>query len=500
MTMTNNAAAVPDAAPSSSEVEVLSVGDIIAIAFECGYVQYRPMVSATLYFEQRDPPFVENDDGTTTAATPIKINVYYTTRSLMTHLPHPTRGTNQMWRSGAYQTAAELRNLFRNPRQHTPIGYRDASKAKRGCAGCGELKSKKEYSQNQWRLGPDKNRCKDCVRTGKGRDGAPSAPAGATDGDVSDLTDRVGSMRLTADALEEHVAKIKKEEQGQSKKGGKKNAKAIRDGLERRQFNCPRCPKEGRVAHVFFKKVPKYKPMVKCPKCKRATRGKCRRILAVPRDAERGYGLYRCMKCKDGWGSSRAVGGIGQECYSCREKGDGGVMVIPFRIEVPRPKKKRVGGYASELRSGGMRRVPHNPIGEDAPAEHGYGEADQQRNERRGDQALFPDSAHSRSYDYEPRQTSADGVGSEAGASTPISTKPSGYRHHCTGCTSGICRNRRVPKSQVHDVSDGDTVSTRSSVVTNSSVDKSDFLDRDDDFRAFEVDDIDNGDSSWVNV
>ena len=111
MTMTNNAAAAPDAAPSSSEVEVLSVGDIIAIAFECGYVQYRPMVSATLYFEQRDPPFVENDDGTTTAATPIKINVYYTTRSLMTHLPHPTHGTNQMWRSGAYQTAAELRNL-----------------------------------------------------------------------------------------------------------------------------------------------------------------------------------------------------------------------------------------------------------------------------------------------------------------------------------------------------------------------------------------------------
>ena len=36
--------------------------------------------------------------------------------------------------------------------------------------------------------------------------------------------------------------------------------------------------------------------------------------------------------------------------------------------------------------------------------------------------------------------------------------------------------------------------------LTNSSVDKSDFLDRDDDSRAFEVDDIDNGDGSWVKV
>lgn len=480
--------AAPDAPASSSAdvaVEVLSVGDILAIAFECGYVQYRPMVSSTLYFEQKDPPSVQNDDGTTTTATPVKINVYYTTRSIMTYLPHPTRGINQMWRSGAYRTADELRNLFLDPRQHTNIGYRNADKAKRGCAGCGELKTREEYSQNQWKLGPDANRCKDCVRTGRGKGGGT---ASATTDEVSDLADDMGTMRLTSDALEEHDAKIRKEEeQDQSKggknkkKGGNKN-KAVRDDLERRQFNCPRCPKEGRGPHVFFKKVPKYKPMVKCPRCKRATRGKCRRILAVPRDAERGYGFFRCRKCSDSWGSSRAVGGVGQECYSCRNKGDEGVMVVPFRIEVHQHKKKRGGrGFASGPRSG-MRRVPRNPIGEDAPAEHGYEASG-------GDQALFPDSAHSRSYDYEPRQTSADGAGSEAGNGTPgFSTKPSGYKHRCAGCASGICRNRRVPKSQVHDVSDGDTASTRSSIVTNSSVDKSDFLDRDEDFSAFEVD------------
>ena len=482
--------AVPDAPASSSAdvpVEVLSVGDILAIAFECGYVQYRPMVSSTLYFEQKDPPSIHNDDGTTTTATPIKINVYYTTRSIMTYLPHPTRGTNQLWRSGAYRTADELRNLFLDPRQHTNIGYRNADKAKRGCAGCGELKTREEFSQNQWKLGPDTNRCKDCVRTGRGKGGGAASATTTTD-EVSDLADDMGTMRLTADALEEHDAKIKKEEEqnqskgGKNKKKGNNKNKTVRDDLERRQFNCPRCPKEGRGAHVFFKKVPKYKPMVKCPRCKRATRGKCRRILAVPRDAERGYGLFRCRKCSDSWGSSRAVGGVGQECYSCRNKGDEGVMVVPFRIEMPRPKKKRGGGgYAGGPRSG-MRRVPRNPIGEDAPAEHGYEEAG-------GDQALFPDSAHSRSYDYEPRQTSADGAGSESGTGIPgLSTKPTGYKHHCAGCASGICRNRRVPKSQIHDVSDGDTASTRSSIVTNSSVDKSDFLDRDEDFSAFEVD------------
>jgi hypothetical protein len=38
----------------------------------------------------------------------------------------------------------------------------------------------------------------------------------------------------------------------------------------------------------------------------------------------------------------------------------------------------------------------------------------------------------------------------------------------------------------MHDVSDGNTVSTSASVMTNSSIDKTDFVDRDEDFSGFD--------------
>ena len=460
--------------------ENLSVQDIVKIASDCGYSQYRDMISSTLYFQQDHPPALVNEvDGSSMAQAPIKIHVYFTTRSIMTYLPnHPTKGANQMWRSSAYQNASQLKQWFLNPRQHTNIGYRKANNARRGCTGCGELKPRKDFSQNQWRLGPDKNRCKECISSSSKKKDSPTM--------VSDLEDSVGSMRLTADALQQHDAKIKSEEE-----------KSVRDDLERRQFNCPECPKRGRGPYVFFKKVPKFKPLVKCPKCKRASRGKCARILAVPRSSERGYGLYRCHECNDVWGSSRAVGGISQECHSCKSTGNHGTMVLPFRIEVPRPKRR--GGPR------GMRRVPQHPIAEDAPEEHGYNANDRQRNDQAGGQALFPNiddnsSTSTRSYDLEPRPdtvTSSSG-GPLLARNSRGNQKPAGYAHHCSGCASGICKIRKVPKSQVHNLSDGDTVSTRSSVVTNSSIDKTDFHDRDDDFRAFEVDD--DGGGEWITV
>ena len=46
-------------------------------------------------------------------------------------------------------------------------------------------------------------------------------------------------------------------------------------------------------------------------------------------------------------------------------------------------------------------------------------------------------------------------------------------RHKCTGCASGICRERNLPISGVYDLHDGDTASTSGSIFTNSVIDKS---------------------------
>jgi hypothetical protein len=72
---------------------------------------------------------------------------------------------------------------------------------------------------------------------------------------------------------------------------------------------------------------------------------------------------------------------------------------------------------------------------------------------------------------------------------------PPGYVHHCEGCASGLCKSRYLPMSLYHDESDGDTVSTRASVVTNSSIDKADYMDRDEDFSFYE--DVSEG---WETV
>lgn len=55
--------------------------EIIALAKECGYDQSRPSVSATLFFIEQSPAF---------DMPPVRINVYPTTRSIMTHLNHPS--------------------------------------------------------------------------------------------------------------------------------------------------------------------------------------------------------------------------------------------------------------------------------------------------------------------------------------------------------------------------------------------------------------------------
>ena len=109
-----------------------------------GYHERRAEASSTLFFQETAPDNVH---------CPIKINIFYTTRGVMTQLPHPKGGYNELWRTSAYDTLETLAMLFENPRTHTGKGYRDKTNAVRGCAGCGLQKKRKEYSYNQWRKG-----------------------------------------------------------------------------------------------------------------------------------------------------------------------------------------------------------------------------------------------------------------------------------------------------------------------------------------------------------
>ena len=445
----------------------ISPEDIISLAQSIGYKERRETVSSTLFFIESNPA---------PGVPACLINVYYTTRSIMTHLNHPgSAGTNELWRSNAYDTLEELRDLFENPRMHTSKGYRNAQKAVRGCVTCGMMKTREEFSKNQWIKGPDANRCTECLVKAAEETG----PWGVLTTGLENLTlqdDTASFPTLTENALQTHDKKVSK----LKGKGGDKN------NLVRRQFNCPDCPKHGRGPSIFFKKVPALKPICKCPRCKKASRGKCKRLYPVPKEDEKGYGLYKCTGCGDKWGSSRAVANIGQECFSCAKKGES-VFVTPFRLE--RHKNKKGGGGR------GMRRVPREPIGEDEVEEREYGDADRFRNESGGEGG---GAAGGESYSLEPREVVFD-ADSSIGSFTPVgaaSRIPSGYKHKCAGCASGACKNRKVPFSQMHDVSDGNTVSTRASIVTDSSIDKTDFFDRDEDFSGFE-DELDN---DWVQA
>jgi len=467
---------------SSDEKVGITPETIIAIALSAGYEQRRDKVSSTLFFQESNPADPD--------VPAILINIYYTTRSIMTLLCHPGgAGKNELWRSNAYDTLFELQDLFEKPRMHTGKGYRNAQKAVRGCVGCGLMKTRGEFSKNQWAKGPDGNRCTECLPSGavsvKSESEAAedkSGPWGATPDELisgmenMNLQDDDSNFpTLTKDLLQIHEKKSNKKGKG----GGNNNLHNTK--LVRRQFNCPDCPQHGRGSFIFFKKVPPLKPICKCPRCKKASGGKCKRLYPLPKEEEKGYGLYKCTGCGDKWGSSRAVANIGQECFSCAKKGTS-VFVTPFRLE--KHRKKMDGGR-------GMMRVPREPIGEDEADERGYGDVDRIRNESGGD--VGGGIGGEQAFSYEPREQvfDADSISSKGstGNYLPVGASPnvpSGYKHKCAGCATGKCKNKKVPFSKVHDVSDGNTISTRASVVTDSSIDKTDFFDRDEDFSGFE--------------
>lgn len=436
--------------------------DIVALAKSLGYEERRPKVSCTLFFVAENQP-----------EDPILIDVYYTTRTVKTLLKHPKQGFSQLFRSDAYSSLSELREIMVNPRIHTGKGYRKAAGAGRECIACGLLKLRGEFTQNQWRKGPDVNRCKECVKNRNHTDvGIIEFEGGGSVYD--DASDPAGPLsELNLENLRIHDRKM---------------GSIQRQDLVRCQFNCPVCPTQGRGQFIFFKKVPAMKPVVKCPRCKAAKRGSkdCARLYPVLKGAEKGYGMFKCGKCGKKWGSTRAQSNVGQECHGCKEKGEDGVLEVPFRIEAYKARKKRF-----------MKRVPKYPISEGKQEEPVYDEADKIRHRTGGGFALQPGSREvkgggvvnsdgsstgSSSFEIVPRDDLSTESGNIlVGSLFKSSASCSVYKHFCAGCATGSCKSRKVPQSEIHDRT-GSTASTSSSIMTNSSVDKADFPDRDADF------------------
>mmetsp|Transcript_26057 Transcript_26057/g.62563 ORF Transcript_26057/g.62563 Transcript_26057/m.62563 type:complete len:497 (-) Transcript_26057:222-1712(-) len=477
--------------------------EIKALAEDYGYIERREEASSTLFFKESNAANTANSN----PSCPILVNVFYTTRGIMTHLPHPTQGYNSLWRSSAYDSLETLAMLFEDPRMHTGKGYRQAKDAVRGCARCGAQRKRTEYSANQWKAGPGRAVCSRCVngKTACGGGGGGGDNNEGLGGNITKKKSNGNDNRanvygesfppLSEGALEEH-----------NKQTSKETIKAKNGKVERRQFNCPLCPQEGRGKNAFFKRVPTDKPICKCPKCKKVKRGDCERLYPIPKGEEKGYGHFRCGECKNTWGSSRAIMNIGQQCQVCDIAGKPDLFVRPFRIEVYRSGGKNNGIAGGGARPAGrnMRRVPREPIGEEEEdARHGYSATDRMRFQNGGSNSLDRTAGGGGGYESGGGGQSSfvwEEVERPEDAAPPASSRLSQYktaaRHKCEGCSTGICRRRKMPISGIHDLHDGDTVSTSGSIITNSEIDKSEFVDRDIDFDDWEDDD--NGDEVWV--
>lgn len=161
-----------------------------------------------------------------------------------------------------------------------------------------------EFTSNQWRAGPGKAVCSECISGKKGEGGNGDKGGQRNDG-VEDISRAMGKVKLEDDSNGVSFPKLTLESLEQH---NKENAgiqlgepiQATNNGMERRQFNCPLCPMEGRGKNVFFKKVPVSKPIVKCNKCKAAKLGNCERLYPIPRGDEKGYGELKTFQSMPG--------------------------------------------------------------------------------------------------------------------------------------------------------------------------------------------------------
>lgn len=193
-------------------------------------------------------------------------------------------------------------------------------------------------------------------------------------------------------------------------------------------------------------------------------------------------GHFRCGACAGTWGSSRAIGNVGQQCHACALAGSDGQFVQPFRVEVFRSGGRGGGGARR------ARRVPREAIPEDdvAPASNAYSTNDFLRHKSGGRNALAAGGGDG--FDWVDVKVEEGERPSRPDGAPPSVNKFAMMRHKCTGCASGICRRRNLPISGVHNLHDGDTASTSGSIFTNSVIDKSEFVDRDVDFDDWEDD------------
>lgn len=471
--------------------------EIKVLAEDYGFVERRAETSFTLFFRETHPSDPE---------CPTLINIFYTTRGIMTKTKHPERGYNELWRTSAYDSLTSLAMLFEDPRMHTGRGYRNVKNKPmtRGCVKCGYSKVRSEFTDDMWKAGPSESICRQCCAEGGDNNEAAGASENGikkksankgnnmngrknTTTNTNNNTNHIAPTVLSEDALREH-------DRSSNNTTGGGNGGGNRGGVERREFNCPICPTKGRGKHVFFKNVPADKPIVKCPKCKKVKSGDCERLYPIPKGEEKGYGHFRCTKCKSTWGSSRAIGNIGQQCAVCLLAGNPGRYVKPFRMEVYKSGKGGgiVGGGARPAGRGGARRKPREPIREDEEEGRSYTPLDRARFQNRSGDA----PAGGQSFEWVQDRTSDTVSQASSSAASRLSAYKAATTHQCEGCVTGICRSRKLPISGVHDVHDGDTASTSGSFATNSEIDKAEFEDRDIDFCDWDEED----DEVWVTM
>jgi len=357
---------------------------------------------------------------------------------------HPTRGTNELWRSNAYDSVATLTALFLEPRIHTGLGYRRSGDRKIACNACGELSDVKLFSKNQQRNPVGQQKCTPCIEKKKNEPikevtemlsaaNLSSTPSSA----VQDVTSMLSAANLSAHD---------------------KKTSSVKQELERRQFCCANHPRP----HIFFKKVPKFKPVQKCPECKKINHA-APRLVAVAKDKEKGYGHFRCTKCPEKWGSSRAMRGCGMfclnpECFNSQND----VPIYPYQIQPWKKSTKK----KTEQRRDAAGPISSMVVNEDQEESHGY----QSGTAVGGGNDAF-EHKEKGEYDFMENPTQAW----EA-------TEPNKSTHRCTGCAKGLCNDKRVPVSAIHQSTGSTNSSSGRSGKTFSTVDESDYEDRDPDF------------------
>lgn len=172
----------------------------------------------------------------------------------------------------------------------------------------------------------------------------------------------------------------------------------------------------------------------------------------------------------------------------------------PFRMEVPKSSKGRgiSGGGARPAGRGGARRKPREPIREEEEEGGSYTPLDRARFQNKSGSA--PAGGQSFEWIQENGNRDVDpGSQVSSSAASSLSAYKAATTHQCEGCVTGVCRSRKLPISGVHDVHDGDTVSTSGSYATNSEIDKTEFVDRDIDFDDWDEEDDGNGEV-WVTM